>query len=162
MDWAKGAAMSGTDSSGRTGLAYALSDATAERLPFAGMEFVIRASAALTGGSFSIVEEVNAVDAPPHVHGSEDELFFVLEGRHVFTYGQTEFEAGPGDTVFVPRGLRHAQRRVVPRRGRTLSMFSPAGFEEYFREISAADGAGLLDAAEMQRITQKYHARWVE
>lgn len=145
-----------------TGLAYALADAVAERLPFAGMEFVVRASAALTGGSFSIIEEVNAVDAPPHIHGSEDELFFVLEGRHVFTYGHTEFEAGPGDTVFVPRGVRHAQRRVVPRQGRTFSMFSPAGFEGFFLEISEADMAGRLDDAEMQRITAKYDARWVD
>lgn len=145
-----------------TKLAYALADAMAERLPFAGMEFVVRASAALTGGSFSIIEEVNAVDAPPHIHGSEDELFFVLEGRHVFTYGYAEFEAGPGDTVFVPRGVRHAQRRVVARQGRTFSMFSPAGFEEFFRQISQADVAGRLDEAEMQRITEKYDARWVD
>lgn len=86
----------------------------------------------------------------------------MLEGRHVFTYGYTEFEAGPGDTVFVPRGVRHAQRRVVARQGRTFSMFSPAGCEEFFREISQADAAGRLDEAEMQRITEKYDARWVD
>ncbi len=145
-----------------TGLAFALADAMAERLPFAGMEFVVRASAATTGGSFSIIEEVNAVDAPPHVHGSQDELFFVLEGRHVFTYGHTEFDARPGDTVFIPRGVRHAQRRMVPRQGRTFSMFSPAGFEEFIREISQADVAGRLDQAEMHRITEAYDARWVD
>lgn len=132
-----------------------------ERLPFAGMEFAIRASAATTGGAFSIVEEIDAVDAPPHIHRNEDELFFVLEGRHVFTAGSEEFEAGPGDTVYVPRGTRHAQRRVVPRQGRTLSMFSPAGFEQYFRDISAADVAGTLDERTMVEITERHGAVWV-
>lgn len=47
-----------------------------ERLAWAGMEFVIRASAESTGGAFSIVEEIDAVDAPPHIHTNEDELFF--------------------------------------------------------------------------------------
>lgn len=56
-----------------------------ERLPYAGMEFAIRATAESTGGAFSIIEEINPVDAPLHIHERNDELFYVLEGEHVFT-----------------------------------------------------------------------------
>ena len=143
-------------------LAHKVENAGGERLQFAGMELVIRASAESTGGSFSIVEEIDAVDAPPHVHLNEDELFYVLEGDHIFTAGDRDIEAGPGDVVFVPRGTRHAQRRVIPRTGRTLSMFSPAEMEGFFREIAAADGAGELDGDAMERITEKYGAAWVD
>lgn len=133
-----------------------------ERLKWAGMEFVIRASAESTGGAFSIIEEINAVDAPPHIHTAEDELFYVLEGEHVFTVGDTEYDAGPGDLIFVPRGVRHAQRRVIPMTGRTLTMFSPPGMEGFFRELATAEASGDVDGETIERITTKYGAVWVD
>lgn len=133
-----------------------------ERLPYGDMEFVIRASAQSTGGAFAMIEEINAIDAPPHVHTREDELFYVLEGDHVFTVGDTDYEAGPGDFVFVPRGIRHAQRRVIPNTGRTLTMFTPAGMEGFFRDLVHAEHAGGLDGEEMQRITERYGAVFVD
>ena len=132
-----------------------------ERLPFSGMELVIRASAPSTGGAFSIVEEIAAVDAPLHVHEREDELFYVLEGEHVFTVGGVEHRAGPGDAVFAPRGVPHAQRRVIPRTGRTLSMYSPAGFEAFFRDLSAAASAGPLGPDALDAIAGRYGTRWI-
>jgi mannose-6-phosphate isomerase-like protein (cupin superfamily) len=133
-----------------------------ERLQWAGMEFVIRASAESTGGAFSIIEEIDAVDAPPHIHTDAAELFYVLEGRHIFTVGETEYEAGPGDMVFVPKGIRHAQRRVTPNTGRTLTMFSPPGMEGFFRELAAAEASGEVDDETVDRITTKYGAVWVD
>ena len=132
-----------------------------ERLRFSGVEVVIRASAESTGGAFSIVEEIDGVDAPPHVHEREDELFYVLEGEHVFTVGGVEFPAGPGDTVFAPRGVSHAQRRVVPRTGRTLSMYSPAGFEAFFRDLAAADSARPFGPDTLDELVAPYGARWI-
>ena len=46
----------------------------------------------------------------------------MLEGEHVFRVGDEEFRVGPGRLVFGPRGVPHAQRRVVPRAGRVLTM----------------------------------------
>lgn len=132
-----------------------------ERLSYAGMEFVIRASAESTGGAFSIVEEIAPFDAPLHVHERHDEAFYVLEGEHVFTIGDAEFEAGPGDLVFGPRSVPHAQRRVVPRSGRVLTMFSPAGFEGFFRDLSRADRHGQVQPEDLVRIAAAYGARWI-
>lgn len=132
-----------------------------ERLPFSGMEFVIRASASTTGGAFSIVEEISPVDAPPHVHHGADELFYVLEGEHVFTVAGTEFRAGPGDAIFGPRGVPHAQRRVVPRVGRILTMFSPAGFEGFFRDLSHAERQGPVTPELLDQLARSYDADWV-
>lgn len=131
-----------------------------ERLPYAGMELVIRASADSTDGAFSIIEEIDAVDAPLHIHEREDELFYVLEGRHVFTVGDMEYEAGPGDMVFGPRGIPHAQRHIG-RSGRTLSIVSPPGFEQFFRDLSEADQNGSIDFEEVGRISAKYGVSWV-
>jgi mannose-6-phosphate isomerase-like protein (cupin superfamily) len=132
-----------------------------ERLTYGGMEFAIRASAESTGGAFSIIEEINPVDTPMHLHQRHDELFYVLEGDHVFTVGGTEHEAGPGDLVFGPRGVPHAQRRVVPRTGRILTMFSPAGFEGFFRDLAEAGRLGVDGPEALTRIAADYDASWV-
>jgi mannose-6-phosphate isomerase-like protein (cupin superfamily) len=127
-----------------------------ERLHYQGMEFAIRASAESTGGAFSIVEELYPLDTPLHIHHSHDELFYVLEGEHVFTVGRTELQAGPGDVVFGPRGVPHAHRRVVPRTGRILEMFSPAGFEAFFRDLAEADRNGQFGVDDLRRIGAKF------
>lgn len=131
-----------------------------ERLHYAGMEFAIRASAASTDGAFSIVEEIHPVDAPLHTHAHHDEFFYVLEGEHVFTVGDTEYPAGPGDAVFGPRGVPHAQRRLIAGTGRILTMFSPAGFEGFFRDLAEAGRRGHDGPEQLARIAADYGASW--
>lgn len=77
-------------------------------------------------------------------------------------FGHTEYQAGPGDLVFVPKGTRHAQRRVVPMTGRTLTMFSPPGMEGFFRDLAAAEASGQVDGETIDLITEKYGAAWVD
>lgn len=145
----------------RRDLAHKVAAGTGEHLPFSGMEILIRASTESTGGAFTVMEEIDPVDAPMHVHDRHDELFYVLEGQHVFTVAGIEFEAGPGDLVFGPRGVPHAQRRVVPRSGRILTLFTPGGFEGFFRDLSAADARGIIDPDFMDELIAKYHSHWV-
>ena len=104
---------------------------------------MVKASADTTGGAFTVFEERDPVDTPLHVHEHEDELFYVLEGEHVFQVGDEELRVGPGGLVFAPRGVPHAQRRVVPRTGRVLVMTSPAGFEGFFRELATGERPGV-------------------
>lgn len=64
---------------------------------------------------------------PPHVHPTQDEHIYVLDG--VFTLyldGQWE-TAGPGDTVLMPRGLPHAYYNRSDADTRALFWVSPAG-----------------------------------
>lgn len=63
---------------------------------------------------------------PPHIHPTQDEHIYVLEG--VFTLyldGQWE-TAGPGDTVRMPRGLPHAYYNRGEAVTRGLFWVSPA------------------------------------
>jgi mannose-6-phosphate isomerase-like protein (cupin superfamily) len=41
-----------------------------------------------------------------HLHRSDDEAWYVLEGRLGFTVGDEERTAGAGESVLVPRGHR--------------------------------------------------------
>jgi mannose-6-phosphate isomerase-like protein (cupin superfamily) len=130
-------------------------------LSFAGADFFVKASTETTGGAFTIIEEVDPLDTPAHVHTNEDELFYVIEGEHVFLVGDEEFAAGPGAVVFAPRNVPHSHRRVVPRSGRFLTMLSPAGFEGFFRDLSAAESAGGAGPEAYERASEKYGITWL-
>lgn len=143
--------------------AYALEADGGERLVFGEVTILIRASAETTRGAFTLFEEVPPLlDTPRHVHEREDELFYVLEGEHVFQVGEEEFRAGPGGLVFAPRGVPHAQRRVVSGEGRLLILTSPAGFEGFFRELAAADEAGTLGPEAYASASQNYRITWLD
>jgi mannose-6-phosphate isomerase-like protein (cupin superfamily) len=142
---------------------HALAPDGGEHLLFGEVTILIRASAETTRGAFTLFEEVPPlVDTPRHVHGNEDELFYVLEGEHIFQVGEDEFRVGPGGLVFAPRGVPHAQRRVVPRTGRLLVLTSPAGFEGFFRELAAAHEAGTLGPDAYASASQKYRITWLD
>lgn len=122
--------------------AFGIPAGEGEVLRFSGAEFLVRASAETTDGAFTIIEERDPLDTRLHLHANEDELFYVLEGDHVFTVGDEEFALGPDGVCFAPRGVPHAHRRAAPRTGRFLTMAAPAGLEAFFRELAAAEAAG--------------------
>ena len=132
-----------------------------ERLRFSDAEFIVKASADSTGGAFTIIEEVDPLDTPLHVHKNEDELWYVLEGEHIIQVGDDEFQIGPGELAFGPRGVPHSQRRVVPRTGRFLILLSPAGFERFFRELAEAERTRSSMPESYVRVSEKYGITWL-
>ena len=133
-----------------------------ERLAFGGVTVLVKASAETTGGAFTLFEEVPPlVDTPLHVHEREDELFHVVSGEHAFQVGEQELAAGPGDVVFAPRGIPHAQRRVIAGEGRLLVLTSPAGFEGFFRELAAAQTQGTLGPDAYAAASARHGITWL-
>ena len=132
-----------------------------EVLRFGDVEVVVRATAESTNGALSVFEENDPVDTPLHVHADEDELFFVLEGEHVIQVGDDQHRVGPGGLVFAPRGVPHAQRRVVPRVGRLLVLTTPAGLEGFFRALADADRRGALGPEAYRSASERYGITWL-
>src|SRR3712207_1850822 len=140
---------------------YSMDSADGELLTFGEVQVLIKASARATGGALTLFEERDPVDTPLHVHAREDELFFALDGDHVVQVGEEEFRIGPGDLVFAPRGVPHAQRRVVPRTGRVLILTVPGGLDGFFRELSDADRAGALGPDAYARASERHGITWL-
>lgn len=141
---------------------FALEAGVGERLEFGEVTILVRASADTTAGAFTVFEEVPPmVDTPLHVHAHEDELFYVLEGEHAIQVGDEEFRVGPGGMAFAPRGVPHAQRRVVPGVGRLLIVTSPPGFEGFFRELAAAQHDGTLGPEAYASASERYGITWL-
>jgi quercetin dioxygenase-like cupin family protein len=133
-----------------------------ERLSFAGATILVRVTSEASGGAFSLFEEVPPLlDTPLHVHRDEDELFYVLEGQHVYRVGDDEHTVGPGGLVFAPRGIPHAQRRVVSGEGRQLVVSTPGGFEGFFRELAAAEGAGTIGPEAYAAASERFGITWL-
>ncbi|HEX2087565.1 MAG TPA: cupin domain-containing protein [Solirubrobacteraceae bacterium] len=92
-----------------------------------------------TGGAFALVEHdlaPRSLGAPMHVHEREDEISHVLAGRLGVQIGDAVLEAGPGDTVFKPRGVPHAFWNPGDEPLRFLEVITPAGFERYFADLA--------------------------
>jgi quercetin dioxygenase-like cupin family protein len=121
------------------------SDEDAERLSLPFGEFVIRLPGDLTGGALSIVETVlpaGVVGAAPHVHHGHEEYFVVSAGEVTFDVPGGVEVVGEGGSVAVPRGVAHGFRNDSGRDARLTMVFTPAGYESYFRDIAAAVAAG--------------------
>ncbi|MDX6556122.1 MAG: hypothetical protein QOD86_2317 [Miltoncostaeaceae bacterium] len=122
-----------------------------------GVRFMI--DGARTGGAFSLVEHPlppRALGSPVHTHRNEDEYTYVLEGRVGLQLGDEVIEAGPGDLVFKPRGVPHAFWNAGDEPARMLEIISPAGFEDYFRELAPLLAAPERDEAAMGEVVARH------
>ena len=122
-----------------------------------GVRFMIDGDT--TGGAFSLVEHQlppRALGAPLHTHRNEDEYSYVLEGRVGIQLGDEVLEAGPGDLVFKPRGEAHAFWNAGDEPARLLEVISPAGFENYFRELAPLLAAEDRDEAAIGDVLARY------
>ena len=119
-------------------------------LPAVGGNYRIRLTGADTDGRLAVVEmllDPGALGAAPHVHHGHEEDFVVLEGELTFDVGHTEVVSA-GGSLAVPRGTAHGFRNASGRKARCLMILTPAGYEDYFREIGRMVAAGHEPTAE--------------
>jgi quercetin dioxygenase-like cupin family protein len=123
-----------------------------------------------TGGVFTLLEALVLPEAgpPPHAHQGEEETFFLLEGRMVFTVGGETYDAHPGSAIYVPRNVAHSYQNVGEGPAKMLFMYSPAGMEGMFPEIGKPGSRGVVgpplspaDLAAMAGVAQKYRFSFI-
>lgn len=91
-------------------------------------------------------------DMPPlHVHHRDDEAFYVLDGRLTLFVGEREIELEAGACAVAPCGTPHTYRAELDGT-RWLVVCSPAGFEEFVRDVAAAE----RDPAVLSEIAARY------
>jgi quercetin dioxygenase-like cupin family protein len=93
-----------------------------------------------TDGHLGLIEETLSpdFDGPPlHVHPDFDELFFVLEGELMFQVRDGLKTVAAGGWLRAPRGVPHTFANHSDQPARALIAVTPAGFERYFRLVSA-------------------------
>jgi quercetin dioxygenase-like cupin family protein len=92
-----------------------------------------------TGGAISVVDSVSPPNSGPprHIHHDADETFVMLTGDTLFWLEGEQFNRGPGETMFVPRGKEHTFRVLSDTPSRHLTILTPGGFEGFFSEMAA-------------------------
>ena len=88
-----------------------------------------------------------------HKHSNEDELIFVHKGTGIFTLDEKEYNVGPGAVAFVPRGVWHGLKNTGTEHIEMRFAYTPAGLEQYFREIGTPKGQPFKEITPEQRKT---------
>jgi mannose-6-phosphate isomerase-like protein (cupin superfamily) len=104
-------------------------------------------------------------EVPPHMHDDEDEIFYVLDGTLTVIGGFNgspwgEVRAGPGTTVVLPRGTRHALRNDMDGQVRVLVICGPGeAAAGMFREFDREGRGGELRPERIVAIAGNYGVR---
>ena len=137
--------------------------ATGQPRWFFGMLAQVRASAADTAGRYTLVEVTApaGLAAPLHVHHTEDEGFYVLEGSVTVVVGDDTVDLTAGGHAFGPRDVPH-RFTVGPDGARMLWVLTPGGFEGLVEEASVPAGAptvpppGIAPPADIADILERH------
>jgi mannose-6-phosphate isomerase-like protein (cupin superfamily) len=139
-----------------------ISIAAGERARFdiGGFGVVWKIDGADTGGRFAVVHHPlapRALAAPLHRHSNEDEYSYVVEGMLGALLGEEVVIAARGTWVFKPRGQWHTFWNAGETPCEIVEIISPAGFEDYFRELAKAfrDSTGAA-MQELQALASRY------
>ncbi len=116
--------------------------------PISGERILVRVSGAATDGRLLVFD----LHLPPgahvpagHVHPAQEERFTVVSGRMRFRLGRRTVDAGPGDTVAIPRGASHWFGNAGDEDAWARVEVRPAlRMEEMFRRTEALAGLGHL------------------
>ncbi len=88
-----------------------------------------------------LTEDIAPGDGVPvHKHAAEEEMVYIERGRGVFTFGDEDYDVGPGSMALVPREVWHGLRNEGREPLRMVFGYTPAGFEDYFRAIGVPPG----------------------
>jgi len=90
-------------------------------------------------GAYTLCETIEPPDsgAGLHRHPSYDETHIICEGRYDCQLGEEMLKLGPGDMMFVPKGIPHSIKSIGPETGRELIISSPGGiFDAFINEVA--------------------------
>jgi len=116
-----------------------------EELLLMGGQFDCLVSAKDTGGDLCIYNTIRHEKGGPalHIHHSQDEWFYVMEGEFIVRVGDDMMSLKSGDSAFAPRKVPHAFAKINEGLARMLVLFQPAGsMEDFFVQMSKL-GSGI-------------------
>ena len=128
-----------------------------ERIWIVGDTMTLKATSETTDGSLVLLENLTTPGGgpPPHTHETEDEFWYVIDGRFEVNVGGEVHTLGPGGFAFAPAGTVHNFRNIADTPSRVLVGFTPGGIEGFFRasgQPATDDGpAPPMDEAELAR-----------
>ncbi|GAA3588644.1 hypothetical protein GCM10022222_86330 [Amycolatopsis ultiminotia] len=108
-----------------------------KHIALAGDIYTILVTGAQTNGRYCLIDMriPPGGGPPPHRHDFE-EMFTILEGQIRFTFRGQDVTVNAGETVNIPANAPHFFRNASGRPARMHCMCTPAGQEDYFRQVA--------------------------
>lgn len=116
----------------------------------------VKTAGQLADGRVSMVEDTMkpGFHLGRHHHKKMTEIFYVLEGEITLIFDDETIVASTGTTINIPPNVWHEAKSKNG--ARMLSIFSPAGFEDYLAEMKTLTNEQFADEAFMQALNEKY------
>ena len=101
-----------------------------------------------TNGAMCAFEFTGTNSGPRHLHRDQDEWVYVVKGEFQFEVGDEKRYLGDGESIFLPRNIRHGWFCVDGKPGKIINVYQPAGkMEQFFREIGKYQGGMKIHEA---------------
>ena len=128
-----------------------------------GLDLKVLLSTEDTGGAISVLMGWHKPGEGPgdHVHFSQEEMFFIVEGTYEMTVGGQTTTAGPGTIVFIPRNVVHRFKNIGDTTGCMLDWTLPGGQDHYFKAISDLAAGGGLTVEKVTEINKKFDTKFL-
>src|SRR5262245_13273371 len=125
--------------------------------PF-GLDMKVLLTTEATGGAISVIlaRHKPGEGPPDHVHFSQEEIFFVVEGTYELAVGDQTSTIGPGTIVFIPRNVVHRFKNVGDTTACMLDWSLPGGQDHYFKAISDLAAGGSFTSEKAMAISKKF------
>ena len=116
-----------------------------------------------TNGAISIIEQPFEPGflLPPHVH-ENDVWLYVLEGEMHARVGDEVVKATPGCWVLKPRRIPHTMWNAGPEPARIIELYTPGGFELFFKDFGDRLRQGPVGLDELNRLGQPHGIRFFD
>jgi quercetin dioxygenase-like cupin family protein len=113
-----------------------------------------------TGGSLDMFEmtvQPTARMPVPHYHETWDETIYGLAGVTLWRIDRQEVEVGPGQSLFIKRGIVHGFRNDTQEPAMCLCILNPGVLgPAYFREMAVLSAGGAPDLSKMRETMLRY------
>ncbi len=116
----------------------------------------VKSVGSLTEGRVSMVEDTMkpGFHLARHHHKQMTEIFYILEGELTLIFDDETVVATAGMTINIPPNVWHEAKSENG--AKMLSIFSPAGFEDYLAVMKTLSDEQFADAAFMQTLNETY------
>jgi mannose-6-phosphate isomerase-like protein (cupin superfamily) len=141
------------------GSSVARTPATERSFSFLGFPTKILLSGADTSGASALLDiQIPSNAGPPaHIHLREDEVYFIKSGTFQFLMDGVCLQAGPGTSVYMPKGHFHTFKNISKRAGEQLMFVYPAGIEQFFWEVHEL---GLKMPQDFQKLNELANSKY--
>jgi len=113
-----------------------------EQYSLNGISYKIIVSGSQTENKYSIIEITfpsgQESEIPLHKHGNEALVMHVIEGNFSFKYGNETLEGSKDTVLKFSKDISHSYRKIGKDQGKLLVTYTPAGLENFFREIGTS------------------------